>query len=191
MNHSIRNISSAILIFSLVILSSCMKNNQEALKQTDSLMTILDSSEKIFSSYDTTRVKNILDSTDHKVELLKKYSPDSLDKETTILLADYLHVLQALEKFPAERKNISSQISFSRKQLNDMKHDLSDGAMSKEEFAKNFPEESTAATLQPVRIPGSTPRTALGPKGEAKSSFFTFSEKTFIAVSSATNLSAL
>ena len=118
-----------------------MKKNQEERQQTDSLMTMLDSSDKIFLSFDTARVKNILDSTDHKVELIKEYSPDSLDRETTILLSDYLHIHQALEKFPGERKNILPQISFSLKQLRDMKHDLTDGAMSKEEFAKYFPQE--------------------------------------------------
>jgi hypothetical protein len=121
-----------------------MKNNQAELKQTDSLVTAIDSTEMKFMSFDTTRIENILDSTEYKVKLLKKYAPDSLDKETTILLANYLHVHQSLEKYPSDRKNISPQISFSRKQLENMKHDLNSGAMSKEDFVKNFPEEKKA-----------------------------------------------
>jgi len=114
------------------------------LKRTDSLITILDSSEKIFFSFDTMRVKNILDSTEHKVELLKKYAPDSLDKETTILLADYMHNNKIIEKSFGERNNIPPLITFARKQLDDMKRDLRDGAMSSEDFTKNFPEEQKA-----------------------------------------------
>jgi hypothetical protein len=140
----LRQISLAGIIFSLLIFSSCMKNNQAEIKQADSLMTALDSAEIKFMSFDTTRIHNILDSTDHKVELIKKFAPDSLDKETTILLANYLHIHQALEKYPPDRRNIFPQISFSKKQLNDMKHDLTSGAMSKEDFIKNFPEEGKA-----------------------------------------------
>ncbi|HLG34234.1 MAG TPA: hypothetical protein VI757_05085 [Bacteroidia bacterium] len=144
MNHSIRNISSAGIIFSLLIFSSCLKNTQEEIDQADRLMTAIDSAEMKFISFDTTRVSSLLDSTGFKVKLLKKFSPNSLDKSTTILLTDYLHVYMALEKYPTDRKNIFPQIAFSRKQLDNMKQDLTSGAMSKEEFAKNFPEEEKA-----------------------------------------------
>ncbi|MBK5285283.1 MAG: hypothetical protein JJE25_07745 [Bacteroidia bacterium] len=146
MNAIIRNISSAAVIFSLLFFYSCLKNNSAELKQTDSLITMLDSSEKIFLSFDTNLVKNILDSSDRKVELLRKFAPDSLDKEITILLSDYLHINKTLEKSFGERNNVNPQITFSRKQLDDMKRDLNNGAMSKEDFTKNFPEEEKAVS---------------------------------------------
>jgi hypothetical protein len=54
-----------------------------------------------------------------------------------------------------------------------------------------FPESSTTASLQPVRRPGSTPSTALGPKGADSSSLRTFSANTWMAASSATSRRAL
>jgi len=143
-DFSLRNISSAAIIFSLALFSSCMKNNQEEIKKTDSLMTIIDSAETKFLSVDTLRIKNILDSTEYKEMLIKKYSPDSLDKETTILLADYLRILKAMENFSFEKKNIVMQIALSRKQIYDMKHDLWKNTMSKEDFGKYLQEERKA-----------------------------------------------
>ena len=114
------------------------------MKQADSLISMIDTAEKKILSVDTFRIKNILDSAEHKVMLLKKFAPDSLDKENTILLSDYLHIFQALQRFASERQNIFSQISFSRKQLADMKQDLFENKMNKEEFAANFTEEKKA-----------------------------------------------
>ena len=50
-----------------------------------------------------------------------------------------------------------------------------------------LPAPSITASLQPVRIPGSTPSTALGPNGADISSLRTFSANTKIAASSATS----
>lgn len=132
------------IIFSLLIFSSCRKKNAEEVKQADSLSLMIDSAEKNFFSVDSVRIKNILDSNEHKEMLIKKYSPDSLDKQTTILLANYLRLLKTLEEFPSEKKNVLMQISLSRKQLADMKHDLQSNSMSKEDFAKYFPDEQRA-----------------------------------------------
>ena len=49
-----------------------------------------------------------------------------------------------------------------------------------------FPDPSITASLHPVLIPGSMPRTALGPKGAESSNLRTFSAKTPMAASSAT-----
>jgi hypothetical protein len=54
-----------------------------------------------------------------------------------------------------------------------------------------FPDPSITASLHPVLIPGSTPSTALGPKGADSSNLRTFSANTPMAASSATARNAL
>jgi hypothetical protein len=142
--NPVRNISLSAIIFSLLIFSSCQKKNAEQMRRADSLSVKIDSAEKIFFAVDTTRIKNILDSSEHTERLIKEYSPDSLDKQTTIMLADYLRSLKALEEFPAGKKNALFQISLSRKQLADMKHDLEANSMNENDFAKYFPDEQRA-----------------------------------------------
>ncbi|MND09559.1 hypothetical protein D3C83_329980 [compost metagenome] len=50
------------------------------------------------------------------------------------------------------------------------------------------PESATRASLQPVRMPGSTPSTIFEPKGAASRSLRRFSANTVMAASSATFL---
>lgn len=146
MNNTIRNISSPAIIFSLMIFTSCVRKNQDELKRTDSLMNVLDSAENKFLASDSTRIQNVLDSMNHKTKLIQKFASDTLDKEMTIFLSDYLRIQQALEKYYPDRRNIIPQITLSKKQLDNMKHDLNNGAISKEEFEKYFPEEERAVT---------------------------------------------
>jgi hypothetical protein len=144
MNIILRHFSLAGIIFSLLLFSSCTKKNQAEINRIDSLMAVMDSSAIKFMTIDTVRIKNIIDSSKHKVKLIREYAPDSLDKQTTILLVDFMQLYEALENFSVDRKNIFPQITFSGKQLENMKYDLSNNAMNEKEFKENFPQEQRA-----------------------------------------------
>ncbi len=133
----------------LLLVSGC--GNGDAYKMEvgglDSLQVQLDKAEQAFLSLDSSRASQTLSEVNKKLGRLNELITDTLSREEAQLLSSYRGIKKPLKEFTQKYSGTKKEITVTRKQLQDLRHDLSKGIMKKEDADFHFKKETGLATL--------------------------------------------
>ena len=113
----------------------------------DSLRIKLDSAEQKFLQLDSTAAVAALDTVNAKLGKLGRLIVDTLEKAEAFLISDYRAIKKPLKEFLLKSGGTKKEIGITRKQLQDLAHDLTKGIIKKEEAEINFKKESALAEM--------------------------------------------
>lgn len=112
----------------LAIISSCTQTQYpDELKTVDSLLTRIDSAEKLHASIDTTGIKEGNRIFQQKFNFVKSNytkTADTLHREEALLISDYRALKKPYDRFIDQYSANSKELEFSKGQLLDLRHDL-------------------------------------------------------------------
>ncbi len=125
-----------------VILVGCknVQNNNRFLLKTDSLLVHLDSSKGYFDKIDTLSLKTVLKNIKQRVNFLSTFKGNQVDS----LFLEYGHRYQIFKHFLKEYPEINKELKFSKKQLDDLKHDLRYGILKNGKDSLFYTQEQKA-----------------------------------------------
>lgn len=134
MTNKILPVCTISLCFALIFLSGCNNNEFETeIKSVNNLIEKLDSAEAIFNEIDTAHYQVIADTISSNLNWITrsyKQSNDTMDRETAMFISDYRGSNKVFTKMDNTYSEISAEIEFSKKQLQELKHDLEEEALT-------------------------------------------------------------
>lgn len=131
-------IFTVIIAFGLLI-QSCSSFKKEV-KEVDSLIKILNGTKELILSVDTAEVFPLKREVKKNLQNLQAYK-DTLDRESAFLMSDYHSYRKTLYFISDNYYRFIAEVELSEKQLNDLKKDMNNGAITKENFVKYFEAE--------------------------------------------------
>lgn len=133
------------LIALVVILSitACSNPNQKEIKEVDELITIAEETEKSLLSVDTARVFAIKKIMNEDYKILNQFT-DTLGKEEAFRIADIVGNKKKFFRLSANYNKYVQEIKLSKSQLTNLKKDLENEAIKKEQFLRYFETEQQA-----------------------------------------------
>jgi hypothetical protein len=140
-------------VLALMLVQSCGSKAYKAdIARIDSVYAVVDTTAQKLSTlnFDTLNAKNELYKANAKV--LTESIHDLKNDETWPWICAYGNVRKPFKTMVAEYPKYKAELDTCRKQLNDMKHDLDNGALSKSEFETNFLIECSAVNDLTTRI---------------------------------------
>ena len=129
-----------------IILWSCGNSNHDiALQQTDSLLNIVILIDTTIASYELDTAKDRYKTMKNEVEFFGMYltvlPEDSLQR---ISLSEYANTSKGFKRFFNNLTTFVTSIKFTRSQLENLKADIINGVLDKDETAKFLSEEKKA-----------------------------------------------
>ncbi|MBL4669315.1 MAG: hypothetical protein JKY30_08640 [Flavobacteriales bacterium] len=123
--------------------TACNTPNEKEIGEVDALLSIVDETEKLFLSIDTARAfaaKRILE-----VDLAEfnKYA-DTLKKEEAFKIADIFGGKRTLYRLVSNYPGFTQQLEMSKKQLTNLKKDLENNLINKENYTSYYGSEQKA-----------------------------------------------
>jgi ribosomal protein L16 Arg81 hydroxylase len=147
-----------ICIFGVSILFSCGKKIENAeTKIIDSLLTVLDNSEKMLEEIDFEKVEESAKIASENLEKIKPLINDTLNRDKVFLMSNYAIVCGEEEEEGGAKKGEGSdyeevrekymekELELCKKQLKNLKHDFSSGEMDEASFKKYYEVEKEKA----------------------------------------------
>jgi len=134
----------AIIVLAAFFISCANKNIDKELRQIDSLITVLNNTEKFFEL--TTKAEERNKEMDFKLKTLQLKYKDTLSFEESQILTDYHLNRKVYEKYIKQIGKATKEIEQLRNQLIDLKHDLENDLISKAEFVDFIIEEQQDIT---------------------------------------------
>lgn len=134
-----------ILVFLLVGLSFAACNNpyEKEIGEVDALLSIVDETEQILLSVDTARVFAAKRQLEQDFEEFTKYA-DTLEKKEAFKIADIFAGKRNLNHLARDYAIFSQQLDISRKQLENLKQDLKNDLIKKENYKTYYVSEQKA-----------------------------------------------
>ena len=132
----------ALLAF-VVIVHACRNSNQKEVGKVEALLKMVDTSEEVLRAIDSTDLFSI-------TRLIKKdlkqirLSGDTLTKEAAFKIEDYIGRTKTLYALNDNYYNYTKEVTLLRKQLHDLKQDLSNNLISQQDFVKYYDTEQKA-----------------------------------------------
>lgn len=129
----------------MLALSSC--NNQvekERLSKIDSLGTHLNHVREVVTAVDSALIVRRLDEMNHTGEWLLDNLTDTLDRQTGLVVGDYLRCQKFYRKSMDRYKLVRNELEYSEKQLQNLRTDVKNSFYSEEEFKGYFETEATS-----------------------------------------------
>lgn len=133
-----------ILTIMVMILgfTSCNNSNKKEIGEVDALLATVLESEKSLLSIDTSVVFTAKRQMDMDMAEIKMIN-DTLTREEAFKLDDIFGSKKRMSKLMNNYPGLIRQIEFSKKQLNNLKQDLENGLVKKEDFQKHYLTEQT------------------------------------------------
>lgn len=120
------NLQSSVLIFTALVIFSCGENREQEVKRIDELIAQLQEIENKFKNIDSLNLFSV----HNKVQAdLKEFHQitDTLDNETLRKIEEAYPNISQINFAAINYNNFSSEIAFSKTQLNNLKQDVSNG----------------------------------------------------------------
>jgi len=133
-----------ILIFLVLGLSfsSCKNAFEKEIGEVESLLSIVNDTEKSLLSVDTARVFSAKRQMEKDLAEINK-TKDTLTKEEAFKIDELFASKKGIYRLTENYSNFIGQINFSKSQLTNLKQDLENGLMTKEAFTENIAKEQT------------------------------------------------
>ena len=133
-----KNISIIIITFLGVI--SCTNPNEKAIAEVDALLVIVEESENSLLSVDTSIVFAAKRQMDNDMTEIKMIT-DTLTREEAFKLDDIFRTRKRFNKITTNYSGFIHEVEFSKNQLNNLKQDLENELMKKEDFKIHYAKE--------------------------------------------------
>ncbi len=142
-----RNIFLFVII-TAVVLFSCSNGKKEArLEKADSLLQVISVIDSTVAAYDTDTAQNRYSKMKEDIDFLGKYLttlPE--DRSTGTSLSEYANSSKGFKRFFKDLGGIVTENALSKRQLENLKKDISDNAISDAETALYIVEEEKAVS---------------------------------------------
>lgn len=142
-----RNIFLFVIIFAAVLFS-CSNGKKEArLRKADSLLQVISVVDSTVAAYDTDTAQNRYSKMKEDVDFLGKYLTTlPKDRSTSTSLSEYANSSKGFKRFFKDLGGIVTENALSKKQMEDLKKDISNDAISDGETALYIVEEEKAVS---------------------------------------------
>lgn len=126
-----------LVTFSSIGLFSCGEDYTNEIGHVDGLLKILDSSEKALHDVDTATLFEMTIFVKQSIEKIQSKN-DTLTKEAALEADQFIGRLKSLYNLSKNYKKYQQEIDLIRTQLNNLKQDLNNGIIPKEQFAAYY-----------------------------------------------------
>ena len=133
-----------VLFLAIILTFTACKNGYEKeVGEVDSLMSIVSETEKSLFSVDTSRAYSAKRQIEADLKFIATMG-DTLDKETAFRLDEYYSGKKKLYRFSENYDDFIRQLNFSKDQLTNLKQDLNNGKIKKDDFNKYYQTEQSS-----------------------------------------------
>lgn len=133
------------LIIVLISIYSCKSDpNAESIKVIDGLLTEISKAENGLNSFTPEKVMPYIDTISFDVKFIEQEYKDTMSLELGTRVDGYYRIIKSISKFEKTYKDQKKDILYSRKQLNNLKSDLSTGVLDSSLLAMYLPTEAEA-----------------------------------------------
>jgi len=129
-----------ILLTIGLVFNACKNSFEKEIGEVDGLINIITETENILLSIDTSRAFTASRQIKSDLEQLNA-AKDTLTKEEAFRLDDYYSGKKKLYRLASDYASYNSQINFSKTQLANLKQDLTNGKITKEDFSNYYESE--------------------------------------------------
>ncbi len=144
---------NVFLILAIVALSSC--NNavkQKQLAKIDSLSVILDSANVQLTKINLDTIKNIFAKFEETNEKASEHYQKYRTEENWKFVCAYQQVKKPIKEMIEKYQSFSEDLNTSKKQLDDLRHDVNKNLINEKDFASYFNMEVKSAGDLSIRI---------------------------------------
>ncbi len=139
-----------VTIIAALFFEACHNSDPKVISRIDSLLKVLDTTNKIASTIDFSKEKENAKKIEEDLALIQTNFKDTLDKEMGILLFAYKGIIEEGEEEGSKSENYSNmlkkELDFSKTQLINLKHDFEKTDLTPEDFKKYFETEAIAVS---------------------------------------------
>ncbi len=137
-------IAGPLIIATVLILASCTENqNTDKIEKVDSLSMVLDETELMFKEINIDSLRQLFEIYQYNTDEIKKsYSKE--DEEGWKIVCRYNDMKKPFRNLVEYYDNISSELNFSRQQLDSLKQDLQNNLITEERAEEYIIEEEKA-----------------------------------------------
>jgi len=126
-----------VLVGMIIVFTACKNEMSKEIGEVDGLITMVNEIEKTVLSVDTAKAFQAKRQISNDLQLIENLG-DTLDKESAFILDDYYSGKKRLYRFYNNYKDFIVQIDYSKKQLDNLKQDLNNGIVTKENFKEYY-----------------------------------------------------
>ena len=131
-------------LISSAFFSSCNSEDPKRMIKVDSLGVELDKTSKEFEQVDFQKMEELALGITDELGYFQENNKDTLDLQTTIALGDYKKLKKSITKFATQYKITREKIKLRKKQLDDLKHDVTHNALADSTFNVGWRSEAKA-----------------------------------------------
>jgi len=128
------------ILFIALSFSACDNSNKKEIEEVESLIARVNETEKVLLSIDTSKVFGITRLLEKDLAEFKKIK-DTLTKDEAFTVADYFGSKKKFYRLTAGYPRFIGQIETSKKQLSNLKQDLQNGLIKKDDYISFYQEE--------------------------------------------------
>ena len=142
-----KNVSHLLfLLLSLpFIFGSCRDNEtKEEISSIDSLYRAVLSADSLIRYVDVEKISGYKEEIVTNMGYIQKNFNDSMTNELRILLTDYYAIRKPLRVLLSRTEFYMQELNYSKEQLQNLKHDIEQGTIEKEQFSKHLETENQA-----------------------------------------------
>lgn len=132
---------SWVSFFISLLLFSCGAPDSRFISQVESLEKTIFASEQSLQGIDTSKIGNYFRISNENLKFIQE-NMDTMDKQTAILVADYSASRKSLRMFLENYSDVSKELGYSKKQLNDLKTDIEKNLVAEDKFTDYYSAES-------------------------------------------------
>ncbi|MBL7899733.1 MAG: hypothetical protein JNJ99_14435 [Crocinitomicaceae bacterium] len=143
------------VVFSLLFFAACdpAKEFEAELKTIDSCMTRIDELERMYMEINFDSLQLMVDHIMHNEDMMKKYyKSDTVNRELGMYMNNCKGFRKTLKDLHGKQVGFQDEIFALRVQFKNMKTDLMNGAMTKEQAAEYLPAEMEAVQNLDIRL---------------------------------------
>lgn len=139
---------TCISLFSL-LLCSCGPGDRykDEVNTLDSLVVSLDKAEKLFNSIDSAGARKYYENVNAGLGHISELVKDTLSRDQAMLISQFRSVKKPLKDYLQRLSVTYEEIAVTRKQLQDLSHDISKGLMPEKDIKHHVQKETELARL--------------------------------------------
>ena len=135
----------AILFAGWTIVPSCTSNHPEEIQRIETMMQELNTAQHHIDSIDVEVLTSRYKASEAQILFLNKnYKSDTISRETALMLGNYRSNYKSLKKLKKLYDKLSYEITFTEKQLENLKTDLKNDKLTDEMIVEYFESEEKA-----------------------------------------------
>jgi len=139
------------ILFIALIFGACNNPNEKEIREVDALIAKATETEKSLLSLDTAKVFGTKRQLEKDIATFTKIG-DTLTKEDAFKISDIFGSKKKFYRLTAGYPKFINQLEISKKQLNDLKQDLENGLIKKENYTTYYSDEETALKDLDIQI---------------------------------------